>query len=455
MPRRAGRCRSSASRSGSRRPTRRRSRSRSSARRAPRSRSSPTAAPARDFGSGKGCTGIVTVLDSDMRHEPDRLRPGAVHRQPVPPGREPGVALRRGGAGQVDTAGHELRPARARSSCLTLDISRAVPETLRGHAGAVTRVGQLHRAELLLREAPPEDRALRPDGRRRAAPEARLPGLRPDAARRRSACATSTAASPRCSSTCTRGGAHCCSITLILRWDAGCTPVPLEARLLGQLRHDASPTSTTTGCPSSSAYDERFIYTYTAYVFSAAPPQIFDYRQGKLVDVTRKFPRRDREERGLRAQAVRPAEEGRRTTSTRARSSPSTSPTSTCSAGPTRRRRRSTTRSRKGVLYTGKAYLGYARRQALRRTAEQGPAQVGLHPFLSGTSTRYSPTPAPGSTRLTPERGARGLAGRRAARRHALARRAASSSGASIPGACTTRSRSCSGGSTSCRARRA
>ena len=62
-----------------------------------------------DFGDGKGCTGTVTVLDADMRHEPGRLRPGAVHRQPVSTGRESGFPLRRGRARQVDGQGDELR----------------------------------------------------------------------------------------------------------------------------------------------------------------------------------------------------------------------------------------------------------------------------------------------------------------------------------------------------------
>ena len=50
------------------------------------------------------------------------------------------------------------------------------------------------------------------------------------------------------------------------------------------------PTSTATGVPEFSAFDERFVYEYTAYVFSSAPIQIWSYHQGSLVDVTRDYP---------------------------------------------------------------------------------------------------------------------------------------------------------------------
>jgi hypothetical protein len=42
--------------------------------------------------------------------------------------------------------------------------------------------------------------------------------------------------------------------------------------------------------PEFSAFDERFVYEFTAYVFSSAPIRIWSYRAGKLVDVTRRFP---------------------------------------------------------------------------------------------------------------------------------------------------------------------
>ena len=76
---------------------------------------------------------------------------GAVHRQPVPAGGEPGVALRRGGARHVDARGSTNSGRPRTLQCLTLDISRAVPETLSRPLRHGHRHGHVHRAELLLR----------------------------------------------------------------------------------------------------------------------------------------------------------------------------------------------------------------------------------------------------------------------------------------------------------------
>ena len=66
------------------------------------------------------------------------------------------------------------------------------------------------------------------------------------------------------------GGAHCCSFTLILRWDAAAQRYRSTLGYWGNygtrlvdLDHD--------GLPEFSAFDERFVYEYTAYVFSSAP----------------------------------------------------------------------------------------------------------------------------------------------------------------------------------------
>ena len=85
------------------------------------------------------------------------------------------------------------------------------------------------------------------------------------------------------------GGAHCCSLTLILRYD------PAARRYRSTLADWGNYGSRLVDLdrdrrPEFSAYDERFVYTFTAYVFSAAPIQIWRYRQGALVDDTRNFP---------------------------------------------------------------------------------------------------------------------------------------------------------------------
>ena len=85
------------------------------------------------------------------------------------------------------------------------------------------------------------------------------------------------------------GGAHCCQVKLILRWDAAANRY--RSRLgywgnygtrLADLDHD--------GLPEFSAFDERFVYEYTAYVFSSAPTADLDYRQGKLGRRHAEFP---------------------------------------------------------------------------------------------------------------------------------------------------------------------
>ena len=67
------------------------------------------------------------------------------------------------------------------------------------------------------------------------------------------------------------GGAHCCQVNLILRWDAAANRYRSSladfgnyGRRIVDLDHD--------GLPEFNAFDERFIYEYTAYVFSYAPP---------------------------------------------------------------------------------------------------------------------------------------------------------------------------------------
>ena len=82
-------------------------------------------------------------------------------------------------------------------------------------------------------------------------------------------------------------GAHCCTVVLVLRHAGGTyRPKLLDFGNYGYKLVDLDQD----GLPELSAFDERFVYTYGAYVFSSAPPEISQYRAGRLVDVTRKFP---------------------------------------------------------------------------------------------------------------------------------------------------------------------
>jgi hypothetical protein len=85
------------------------------------------------------------------------------------------------------------------------------------------------------------------------------------------------------------GGAHCCLFTLILRWDAD---AKRYRSTLGYWGNYGSRLIDLDGDgePEFSAFDERFVYEFTAYVFSSAPIRIWSYEAGKLVDVTRRFP---------------------------------------------------------------------------------------------------------------------------------------------------------------------
>jgi hypothetical protein len=84
-------------------------------------------------------------------------------------------------------------------------------------------------------------------------------------------------------------GAHCCTVVLALRYAPAAHTYWAKLLFFGNygyrladLDHDR--------LPEIVAFDERFVYAFSAYVFSAAPPRIWQYRQGRLLDVTRRFP---------------------------------------------------------------------------------------------------------------------------------------------------------------------
>ena len=176
-------------------------------------------------------------------------------------------------------------------------------------------------------------------------------------------------------------GAHCCSVTLILRWDPAAHRYRSNLEFWGNygmkladLDHD--------GLPELSAFDERFVYAYTAYVFSDAPPQIFALPAGQARRRHPEVPGQDQGERRLRAQAVRPPEEGAdRLRPARVRRRLRRRPVPARPARP--REEGARRRAREGDPVPGEGVPRDALRRRLRRTAEQGPAQVGLH-HLSG-----------------------------------------------------------------------
>ena len=121
-----------------------------------------------DFGEGKGCTGMITVFDQDQKRT--RSRP-ARRRSPTTRTRPEGnlcVAERPGREGQV-AAPVKNAGAPAHLECLTLYLSRAVPQTYTGAKAGVTAKVSLRRAELPDQQAAAPGHPPRQEGGRRSA----------------------------------------------------------------------------------------------------------------------------------------------------------------------------------------------------------------------------------------------------------------------------------------------
>jgi subtilisin-like proprotein convertase family protein len=86
------------------------------------------------------------------------------------------------------------------------------------------------------------------------------------------------------------GGAHCCIYSNIYRYDGERLAYRVKRRLWGNYGYRFADYDGD-GRPELQAWDERFLYRFTAYVCSGAPIQIWHYDHGRLLDLTRKFPR--------------------------------------------------------------------------------------------------------------------------------------------------------------------
>jgi hypothetical protein len=86
------------------------------------------------------------------------------------------------------------------------------------------------------------------------------------------------------------GGAHCCFLSVIYGYSASAD----KYRHLTHDWHDPSYSLSNLdqkGAPEFSSADARFAYVFTAYAQSRFPIQIWHYKKGKMVDVTRQFPK--------------------------------------------------------------------------------------------------------------------------------------------------------------------
>ncbi|MDZ8050014.1 MAG: hypothetical protein RMX68_030900 [Aulosira sp. ZfuVER01] len=86
------------------------------------------------------------------------------------------------------------------------------------------------------------------------------------------------------------GGAHCCTYSLIYRYDS-------KSKQYKKIRHEWGNGGyrlrdlDKDGLPEFDSRDDRFAYAFSSYAASGYPLQIWQYRQGKMVDVTRRYPK--------------------------------------------------------------------------------------------------------------------------------------------------------------------
>lgn len=85
------------------------------------------------------------------------------------------------------------------------------------------------------------------------------------------------------------GGAHCCYIEQVYRYDPGTQTYAVVQRLFGD------PPARLTLIGGASVFvsaDDRFAYRFAAYAFSGLPLQIWSVAGGRFADVTRRYPAR-------------------------------------------------------------------------------------------------------------------------------------------------------------------
>jgi hypothetical protein len=83
------------------------------------------------------------------------------------------------------------------------------------------------------------------------------------------------------------GGAHCCVDTWIYRFNGSSyTGTPAEWGDVGYTLKDLDGD----GVPELRSADDRFAYAFTSYAESWFPPRVWQFRAGRLSDVTRRYP---------------------------------------------------------------------------------------------------------------------------------------------------------------------
>jgi len=85
------------------------------------------------------------------------------------------------------------------------------------------------------------------------------------------------------------GGAHCCLVSLIYRYDSSQNTYTATEHFWGNAGYQFKELNQDQ-IPEFWTRDDSFAYAFTSYAGSSYPLQIWQYRNGEMVDVTRSYP---------------------------------------------------------------------------------------------------------------------------------------------------------------------
>ncbi|MEP0870915.1 hypothetical protein NDA01_13990 [Trichocoleus desertorum AS-A10] len=86
------------------------------------------------------------------------------------------------------------------------------------------------------------------------------------------------------------GGAHCCTYSLIYRYNPNSRKYSYDRFEWGNGGYQLQDLDKN-GVPEFNGRNDAFAYAFGSYAASGYPLQIWQYRQGKMVDVTRQYPK--------------------------------------------------------------------------------------------------------------------------------------------------------------------